>query len=105
MRKVRNGGSKYWGAQRLCLGASSVSFFINDLPNATKFSATLFADDTFLSLESSDIAQLQIDVNTEIKKVYDWLVVNKLTLNVIKSKFKLRSFSQKRGVLIKMNSN
>ena len=70
--------------------------FINDLPNATKFSVTLFADDTFLSLESSDIAQLQTDVNTEIKKVYDWLVVNKLTLNVIKSKFML--LSKKRGV-------
>ena len=78
------------------LGPLLFLIFINDLPNATKFSVTLFADDTFLSLESSDIAQLQTDVNTEIKKVYDWLVVNKLTLNVIKSKFML--LSKKRGV-------
>ena len=78
------------------LGPLLFLIFINDLPNATKFSVTLFADDTFLSLESSDIAQLQTDANTEIKKVHDWLVVNKLTLNVIKSKFML--LTKKRSV-------
>ena len=71
------------------LGPLLFLIFINDLPNATRFSVTLFADDTFLSLESKDFAQLKTDTNTEIKKVHDWLVTNKLTLNVLKSKFML----------------
>ena len=78
------------------LGPLLFLIFINDLPNATKFSVTLFADDTFLSLESNDISQLQTEANSELKKVYEWLITNKLTLNVIKSKFML--LTNKRNV-------
>ena len=71
------------------LGPLLFLIFINDLPNATKFSVTLFADDTFLSLESNDISHLQSEANSELKKVHEWLITNKLTLNIIKSKFML----------------
>ena len=69
------------------LGPLLFLIFINDLPNCTNFAVTLFADDTFLSLESDDIAQLQRDASREIKKVHHWLTLNKLTLNIDKSKF------------------
>ena len=70
--------------------------FINDLPNCTDFDVTLFADDTFLSMQSDNLAELQINANKELKKVHDWLVANKLTLNVLKSKFML--LSNKRNI-------
>ena len=78
------------------LGPLLFLIFINDLPNCTKFAVTLFADDTFLSMESHNFARLQMDVNQELKKVHDWLIANKLTLNVIKSKFML--LSNKRNI-------
>ena len=69
------------------LGSLLFLLFINDLPNATKFNVKLFADDTFLSLSSLDFEELKIEANKEIKKIYIWLVANKLTLNISKSKF------------------
>ena len=68
------------------LGPLLFLLFINDLPNATKFNVKLFADDTFLSLSSLDFEELKIEANKEIKKIYIWLVANKLTLNISKSK-------------------
>ena len=78
------------------LGPLLFLVFINDLPNCTNFNVTLFADDTFLSMESDNLTQLQNSANKELKKVYDWLIANKLTLNVLKSKFML--LSNKRNV-------
>ena len=51
----------------------------------------LFADDTFLCAQNEDINLLEEEVNVEINKVYQWLVSNKLTLNVLKSKFMIIS--------------
>ena len=47
----------------------------------------LFADDTFLCAQNSDIELLETEVNLELQNVYQWLIANKLTLNVKKSKF------------------
>ena len=65
--------------------------FINDLPDATNFYVKLFADDTFLCAQNSNLKLLKHDVNIEINKVYRWLVSNKLTLNILKSKFMIIS--------------
>ena len=65
--------------------------FINDLPNATNLYIKLFADDTFLCAQNSDIQLLEDEVNLEIEKVYRWLKSNKLTLNISKSKFMIIS--------------
>ena len=69
------------------LGPLLFIIFINDLPNATKLFIKLFADDTFLCAQNSDVELLEMEVNRELKNVYQWLVANKLTLNIGKSKF------------------
>ena len=65
--------------------------FINDLPNASNFYIKLFADHSFLCAQNSDLLLLEKEVNFEIVKVYEWLVANRLTLNISKSKFMLVS--------------
>ena len=58
---------------------------------ATNFKVKLFADDTFLSLDSNNQNELNKKVNEEIKKVSRWLADNKLTLNVTKTKYMIFS--------------
>ena len=69
------------------LGPLLFLIYINDLPNASNFFVKLFADDTFLSLSDSNLKNLKVCTNAELKKIYTWLGANKLTLNIAKSKF------------------
>ena len=59
--------------------------YINDLPNASNFETTLFADDTNLHLSHININSLQSRVQQEMVKVSKWMISNKLTLNYKKS--------------------
>ena len=72
-----------------CLGPLLFLMYINDLPLASKFQTTLFADDSYLCLEGKDLKTLQIVVNTELQKIDNWLRRNKLSLNYNKTKFLL----------------
>ena len=51
----------------------------------------LFADDTFLCAQNANLSLLEEEVNVEVNKVFSWLVSNKLTLNILKSKFMIVS--------------
>jgi hypothetical protein len=42
----------------------------------------LFADDTNLLLNSTNLNDLIATANTEIQKISDWLKINKLSLNI-----------------------
>ena len=77
------------------LGPLLFLLFINDLPNYTNFNVKLFADDTFLSLESKNLKDLEKKVNEEMKNISEWLTINKLTLNVSKTKYMLISNRKK----------
>ena len=57
------------------------------MPNCTKFEIPLFADDTFLKMQSHSLVDLKKQANKEMNKVCDWLISNKLTLNIDKSKY------------------
>jgi len=62
---------------------------LNDLPKASAFNSTLFADDTVLSISSRNCTELQTFVNTELQKVDEWMRFNKLPLNDSKTSYML----------------
>ena len=65
--------------------------YVNDLPNASKFKITLFADDANLHLSHQQPEFLQKLVNEEIKIIDNWMKMNKLTLNYDKCKYMIVS--------------
>ena len=54
-------------------------------PNISIF--ILYADDTTLSNTIQIPPMSPLNMNNELAKVYDWLAVNKLSLNVKKTKY------------------
>ena len=50
-------------------------------------STILFADDTNLFCSGKDLQELEVLINEELAHVQEWLMLNKLTLNVKKSNF------------------
>ena len=84
------------------LGPLLFLIYMNDIPNSSSFfKFLLFADDTSLKsfldtkLPNFSINQLSDTINNELQKVHDWLAVNKLSLNVKKTKFMLFHTAQK----------
>ena len=69
------------------LGPLLFLIYMNDVPYCTKyFNFILYADDTTLNSTIQIPTMSPININSELAKVYDWLAVNKLSLNVIKNK-------------------
>ena len=69
------------------LGPLLFLLYINDLPTATSFCTSLFADDTALSISSCNLDELFRIANIELCKAAEWFNTNKLTLNVSKTKY------------------
>ena len=70
------------------LGPLLFLLYINDLPNiSSKLKFFLFADDTNIYYESSDLKELEKTVNQELKLLTLWLNLNRLALNVAKTNF------------------
>jgi len=55
--------------------------YVNDLPCASSFQTTLFADDTSLHLSHKDIKTLQVNVQNELDKVDTWMRSHRLSIN------------------------
>jgi len=55
--------------------------YVKDLPCASSFQTTLFADDTSLHLFCKDIKTFQLNVQNELDKVDTWMRSNRLSIN------------------------
>ncbi len=83
------------------LGPLLFIIYINDISKVSKiFSFIMNADNTTLSSILKAFQPHNIDelINSELRKVSKWLIVNKLSLNVSKTKFSL--FHTKRKHII-----
>ena len=103
------------------LGPLLFLIYINDITNASRLlQEILFADDTsligtistfytFKPKSKEDIATLSNRLNTELTKMHDWLKINKLSLNVQKTKLMIFHTTQRNmkiydSLNIKMNN-
>ena len=86
--------------QGSCLGPLLFLIYINDLPQAIQDSVvSMYADDTSLCYQSSDMTQLSAAINNDLKILDTWLQGNKLALNVAKTHSMLLCTKQKRKIL------
>ena len=68
------------------LGPLLFLLYINDLPNVCKSAdPILFADDTNLFINDSNLIDLQTEINNELLEISTWLKINKLSLYVRKT--------------------
>ena len=82
------------------LGPLLFLLYINDLPNISdKLTFFLFADDTNIYYESTDLEELEKTVNEELKKLSLWLNINRLALNVAKTNFVIFRSSMKNRII------
>ena len=62
--------------------------YINDLPGCLLHTkAHMYADDTTIYASSVSTAELYAKVNNNLTRVRDWLLANKLSLNVTKTEY------------------
>ena len=64
-----------------------IILYVNDLPACSNdFEFILFADDTSIFFEHSDLDVLTSHLNDQLKNVSTWLKANKLSINVEKTR-------------------
>ena len=66
----------YGVPQSSVLGSLLFLIFINDLQYQTKKSKiTLYADDTAIFYSATDINEIELVLNEDLKTAYDWLTI------------------------------
>ena len=61
--------------------------YINDLANSNLVSnVRMYSDDIALTYAARNQDELTRNINSDLRNVYEWLNVNKLSLNITKTK-------------------
>ena len=70
-------------SQGSILGPLLFLIYINDLPPCLRFSTPrMFADDTSITISSKSTTRLHRELNQDLNNIRDWLLANKLSLNI-----------------------
>ena len=64
--------------------------YINDLPNCLQHStARMFADDTNITVSGKSINEAEVAINADLNNIREWLLSNRLSLNLVKTEYLL----------------
>ena len=68
----------------------------------------MFADDTNIRIAVKSIPELQLIINSKLKNLHQWLITNRLSLNVAKTEFMIvgsrqRLFGHNKHISIEMD--
>ena len=106
-QKVKvNGMKSNWSGvmrgvpQGSILGPLLFLIYSNDLPSVlTHCQARQYADDTTLSVVDSCSDALQLKLNEDLRKIQEWVLANKLCLNVTKTQLMVLSRKRRKSEL------
>ena len=82
------------------LGPLLFLIYINDLNTKADYAAVrMYADDTNMTFTACSIPELRHDMNIDLQFLQNWLIANRLTLNVLKTEFMLVGSRQRVATL------
>ena len=82
------------------LGPLLFLIYINDLTTIADYATVrMYADDTNMTFTACSIPELQHDMNMDLQFLQNWLIANRLTLNVLKTEFMLIGSRQRIATL------
>ena len=81
---------KYGVPQGSILSPLLFLIYINDLPNCLQHSTVrMFADDTNITVSGKSIKEAEVAVNADLNNIREWLLSNRLSLNLVKTEYLL----------------
>ena len=84
--------------QGSCLGPLLFLVYINDLPYCINHGISeLYADDTGLSASGKKVHDVEKLINLDLDNIYNWLLADKLSINVEKTKCMIFATEYKLG--------